>query len=702
MATAAQEELVKITINDVEIEVPKGELIVESVKRLGLEIPIFCYHPRMKPVGMCRMCLVEVGFKQEDGSVRKMGKPQAGCTLPASENMVIYTDTQMVHDDRRGVLEFLLINHPLDCPICDRGGECPLQNNTMAYGPSTSRFVELKRHLPKAYPLSNYVTLDLERCIQCGRCVRFTEEISGDSQLAFRFRGAEMQPSTFKLTTFESKFSGNVIEICPVGALTSTTYRFRARPWDLETKPAICTVTPCGTNIWLDYRAGKLVRINGRINEEVNEEWTADRCKFGHDFYNSPHRIKAPHQRSGDGFEPVTWPEAYAGLLEQIEGKGDEVACLVKADVSNEGLYKLGQFIKKDIGSRHMDHRAGSSLLQAEESLEDRFGFDSVQLTIQELEYLDSLLIFATSLADDQPMSFLRARKGWLNKGMKVIVASDKSTDADAFAHAVLRYESGQEEAVAIALKEAIKTGKSKSLVDLGLDSEAVDRAVSALQEGKRGLITTYSALDTPSGRKALDVLAAMSAESAIGFSCFGKECNSRGAKVLGLEPQKQGDRCSIGILNGAAEGKIKSLILVGYDPLVECPDKELAQKALENVDYLVYIGALQTQAAAYASLILPMSLPAEQDGTYTSCEGRVQRMVQILETVGESKPLWRIATELSLRIHPGVPAFNPREIMEEMNSIPEFAGITYDKLAGVGVMLHKQDYSKPNFGGAS
>src|SRR3954470_4368999 len=241
MAALATTETVGITINGIDLQVPKGELIVESVKRLGLEIPIFCYHPRMKAVGMCRMCIVEVGFKQPDGSVRKMPKPQAACTLPASEGMAVYTDSEMVHTDRRGVLEFLLINHPLDCPICDRGGECPLQNNTLFYGPSTSRFVELKRHLPKAFPLSEYVTLDLERCIQCGRCVRFTEEISGDSELAFRFRGAQMQPSTFELTNFESKFSGNVIEICPVGALTNSTYRFRARPWDLETRAAICT-----------------------------------------------------------------------------------------------------------------------------------------------------------------------------------------------------------------------------------------------------------------------------------------------------------------------------------------------------------------------------------------------------------------------------------------------------------------------------
>jgi NADH-quinone oxidoreductase subunit G len=233
--------MVNLTINGIETEAPQGELIVETVKRLGLEIPIFCYHPRMKAVGMCRMCLVETGFKQPDGSVRMMPKPQAGCTLPASDGLVVVTDSEQIHRDRKGVLEFLLINHPLDCPVCDRGGECPLQNNTMAYGPSTTRFIEMKRHLPKAFPLSQYVILDLERCIQCGRCVRFTEEVSGDADLAFRFRGAEMQPSTFQLTDFESRFSGNVIEICPVGALTSARYRFRARPWDLETSPGVCT-----------------------------------------------------------------------------------------------------------------------------------------------------------------------------------------------------------------------------------------------------------------------------------------------------------------------------------------------------------------------------------------------------------------------------------------------------------------------------
>ena len=269
MAAVTEIQTVNIIVNGIELAVPKGELVVEAVKRLGVDIPIFCYHPRLKPVGMCRMCLVMTGAKQPDGTIRMFPKPAAACTMPVSEGLVVDTESDQVKRDRKGVLEFLLVNHPLDCPICDRGGECPLQNNTLFYGPSTSRFIEMKRHAPKAFPLSDYVTLDLERCIQCARCVRFTEEISGDSQLAFRFRGADTQPITFGETKFTSKFSGNVIEICPVGALTSRKYRFRARPWDLQSAEAICTNCSAGCSIWFDHRGGKFARINGRTNEAL-------------------------------------------------------------------------------------------------------------------------------------------------------------------------------------------------------------------------------------------------------------------------------------------------------------------------------------------------------------------------------------------------------------------------------------------------
>lgn len=691
MAAAPQTDLITITINDIDIEVPKGELIVESVKRLGLEIPIFCYHPRMKPVGMCRMCLVEVGFKQQDGSVRKMPKPQAGCTLPASAGMVVYTDSEMVHRDRKGVLEFLLINHPLDCPICDRGGECPLQNNTLAYGPSTTRFTEMKRHLPKAYPLSQYVTLDLERCIQCGRCVRFTEEISGDSQLAFRFRGASMQPSTFQLTDFESKFSGNVIEICPVGALTSARYRFRARPWDLETKPGLCTLTPCGTNVWFDTRSGKYVRLNGRTNEAVNEEWTCDRTKFGHEFYNDPSRLKAPNLRSGDGFSGATWSDAYKTILPQFENGGNDVAALVNPSVSLEDMHALQKLFRQGFGSASVDHRVGLPEQPASERLENKAGIPSIGLDIAGLERQDAVLVFGASLADEQPMSYLRVRKGWFQQGMKVVVAHHESTDADNFAAEILRYRPGTEAVVAagLAALTAGQAGPSPEEVEdkSGVPAARLRAAAELLKEGERAVLCTHSLLAREGGQAALDSLAGLCKAGGAKLWLMALKANHQGAIALGVEPGP-GGRTAKEILEAAAAGKLKALWLVNCD-LSDFADRALAEKALENVEYLVVQHWKQCEATAYASAVLPMTLPAEQDGSYMNVEGRVQRMAPVLTAPGDSKPSWRIFAECLLRLKPATPAFNAREVLEEIAAEkPAFAAARYENLDGEGVVV--------------
>lgn len=701
MASVVQEQTVKITINGIEIDVPKNELIVESVKRLGLEVPIFCYHPRMKPVGMCRMCLVEVGFKQPDGSVRMMPKPQAACTLPASDGMVITTDSEQIHKDRKGVLEFLLINHPLDCPICDRGGECPLQNNTLAYGPSTSRFVEIKRHLPKAYPLSKYVTLDLERCIQCGRCVRFTEEISGDSQLAFRFRGASMQPSTYQLTDFESKFSGNVIEICPVGALTSSRYRFRARPWDLETKPGLCTVTPCGTNVWFDYRAGKFIRINGRTNEEVNEEWTADRCKFGHDFYNAEDRLTAPNRRQGDGFVRIGWGDALGEVVKTFEAAGSKSAVLLGANLSNEAYYATQKLFRQVFNSPNIDSRMTENAVSFAESVEGKLGVAAISTPIAALESQDAVLIFGTSLADEQPMSFLRVRKGWYQNGMKVVVAHHSPTDADSFAHVVLNYEPGTEAKLAAGLAAALGVSGAKgSLAETakatGVSESALSEAVDVLKSGSRTILTTHSLSETTSGRAATHALAGLAASTGIGFNHMALHANSQGAIEMGALPDSGVDTASVAggkntkqILEACVSGEITSLWLVGCDILNEYPDRDLVERALENVETLVVTDFRATETASYASLILPMALPAEQDGTYTSSERRVQLMKQILPAPGDAKPVWRIMTEAFLRAKPGVPSFNPAEIMNEIAAEhPGFAGAKYDALPENGHLL--------------
>lgn len=690
MSAAVSTEFVQITINDVEIQVPKGELIVESVKRLGLEIPIFCYHPRMKPVGMCRMCLVEVGFKQPDGSVRKMPKPQAGCTLPASDGMVIFTDTKQVHTDRKGVLEFLLINHPLDCPICDRGGECPLQNNTMFYGPSTSRFTELKRHAHKAFPLSNYVTLDLERCIQCGRCVRFTEEISGDAQLAFRFRGAEMQPSTFQMLDFESRFSGNVIEICPVGALTSAKYRFRARPWDLESRPSNCLECANHCSTFFDYRAGKYVRTNGRTNEAVNEEWTCDKGKFGHDHYNSSERMTQVLVRKGDQFVAGTWSDAYELIQSAFGVGGNQVAALVGGQQSNEALYLLKKAFTDGFGSSQIDHRWGRAIPSGAETIEAVYGMPSVQSKIADLESGKTILLFGGNTAQEQPMVYLRARKAATRFGAKVIVLSSEDVEADRFASQSIRYAAGTEFEVALGLllagqasgislpPQALKLVEGQAFEFIqrvtGIDESTFSGVVKQL--GSEAIFVASDSLyRQASGDQASLALAGLAHATSTKFNLFATIGNSEGARSLGLMPGAEG-RNTTEILEACTRFEVKALWLVDCDPFALHADQRLVMDALESVDFLVVQGSLKSELASYASLVLPNALPAEQSGTYTNIERRVQSVRAVIPAPGDAKAGWRIFAELLMRVKPGKPLFSPEEVFAAIEAeVPSFKG---------------------------
>lgn len=706
MAAIADVQTVNITINDIEIAVPKGELIVESVKRVGLEIPIFCYHPRMKPVGMCRMCLVEVGTKQPDGSVRKMPKPQAGCTLPASEGLVIYTDTEQVQVARKGVLEFLLINHPLDCPICDRGGECPLQNNTLFYGPSTSRYIEVKRHAPKAYPLSKYVTLDLERCIQCGRCVRFTQEISGDAELAFRFRGASMQPSTFELKDFESKFSGNVIEICPVGALTNAKYRFRARPWDLQTREGICTGCSNGCNVWLDFRGKKLVRQNGRINEAVNEEWTCDKGKFGNAWYEGDNRLDTPFVRKGNTLTAVSWADAYGAVLSATKGlTGNAIAALGGSTSSNEDLYLLQSLFRNDFESNNLDHRWTSALPTAVDRLSTRLGLKQGTSSIASFEGQKAILVFGTNLADEEPILFLRVRKAWFNNGTKIVVAHSAASEADAFADVVLRYKEGTGDTLAagLALAAGVSGADARFTPEYvegvtGVSASLISEAASIVKEGSASVITTKGLFNAPAAQVTLELLASLAVGVGGRIDNFALSANDEGATQLGILPDVLPGGAAVainpglgtkGILEGCASGEVKVLWLLGSDPFALYPDKELVKKALENVEFLIVQDALQTEAFHYASVVLPLTGPAETEGSYTNLEGRVQWFGQVVPALGEAKPAWRVIEELRLRMKPATPLFNPKDVLRTIAAkVPGWSGINPDALEGEGALL--------------
>lgn len=670
MAALADVPLVNITVNDIPLQVPKGELIVESVKRLGLEIPIFCYHPRMKPVGMCRMCLVEMGSKGPDGSVRMMPKPQAACSLPASEGLVIVTDSDKIHADRKGVLEFLLINHPLDCPICDRGGECPLQNNTLFYGPSTSRYIEDKRHATKHYPLSDYVTLDLERCIQCGRCVRFTEEISGDAQLALRFRGAKTQPGTFELRQFDSKFSGNVIEICPVGALTNTTYRFRARPWDLQTKPGLCLNCGNGCNVHVDTRAGSVVRVNGRTNEAVNEEWTCDKGKFGHGYVGADDRLARVLVRRDDELQDADWGDAYSTMLAAFD-RGP-VAGLVGGRPSNEDLYLIQRLFKRDLKSPHLDHRFEAHV--------PRIQPDHAAHPIAAYEDASNVLVFGTSLSDEEPILFLRLRKAWLLNGTRVVVANDAPTDVDSFAHTILRYHPGTANALADGL--AGRATPEATAAATGIDLDDLKEAMEVLKGGP--VIATRGLFEDADGAQALEALKSLGGP----VSVYGRNATDEAAALLGVVPG-EGGKDTRAILEGCVDGSISTLWLVGVDPFKAVADRALVERALENVEFLIVQDIAQSEATAYASVVLPIATPQETDGSYTNVERRIQRFLQVIDPKGDAKPSWRVFSELSLRLRGGQPLFAPRDILAQAaKEFPAFQGVAWDTIEGEGFVL--------------
>ncbi len=532
----ASSDMVDITIDGIELSVPKGENIIESARKAGIDIPYFCYHPRLSKgdAANCRMCLVDTASKMPDGTVRKMPKPQTACTLPASPGLIVYTNTEQVFKDRRGILEFLLINHPLDCPVCDRGGECPLQNNTIFYGASSSRYTEEKRHYPKAYPLSTHVVFDSERCIQCARCTRFSEDISGDAQLALLKRGADAHIGTFAHTEYNSKFSGNVIELCPVGALTSRSYRFKARPWDLQTQNSICSRCSNGCNIKLDYRMDSVVRVNARLNEAVNEEWTCDKGKFGHDYISSPDRLTTPLLRNGTEFQPISWGQAYQLLVAQLKKAGGHAGAVGGGRCTNEDNYMLQKLFREQLKSTHLDSRWLPAPAAAGDTLYNRTGFRSMGMSIADLEDKKAIFVIGSNLEDEQPIIFLRVRKAWRFKQVNVVyahshVSGDSVSVAD-FASPLLQYKAGSEldllRGVLLSLLSGNPDGSAKltppvagsvsswSLDDIvaatGIDSSVFADAAAALRCGPAAIVAGSALQLSPHYGEAVDLMEAI------------------------------------------------------------------------------------------------------------------------------------------------------------------------------------------------
>ena len=672
-----------LTVDGKGITAEPGELVIAAAERQGIYIPRFCYHPRMTSVGMCRMCLVEVEGPR--GSAL-----QVSCMLDAADGMVVHTASPMVKKAQDGVLEFLLINHPLDCPVCDKGGECPLQDQTMAYGPGESRFVEEKRHFEKPIPISDLVFLDRERCILCDRCTRFASEVAGDPLISFTGRGNDTQVLTFPDEPFASYFSGNTVQICPVGALTAKPYRFKARPWDLEQEESTCTTCAVGCRVTVQSSRNRVLRYQGVDIDPVNWGWLCDKGRFGFEAIESDGRLSTPLVRDGDRLVEATWPvaleRAASAISEAISSGGPaSVAVIGGARLTNEDAYAWAKLAKSVIGTDNVDAQLGDGL-----SANVVAGLPTA--TIDEVCAAGTLLVLAPDLKEELPVLYLRVRDAVQKRNLRVVELSPVATSLSRLAAASLRYRPGEQPALVTSL-----LGEGRAPEGVGADwlSASTDLVVIV---GRPSVAESAAATEAA-------IAAIVAARPNARFLVAARRGNVRGAIDMGLAPGMLPGRVSLddgrrwftdqwgavpaatghdtlGILRAAADGRIGCLVLLGADPLSDFPDRRLAEQALAGARSVVGVDTFLSASLAGASVVLAAAGYAEKRGTTTNIEGRVSLLSQKVTPPGTARVDWMIAAELAVLLRGDLEFGSVEEIWAEIEATSSaHGGITLERL---------------------
>jgi NADH-quinone oxidoreductase subunit G len=662
---------ISITVDGRVLEAHKGELIISAAERAGVFIPRFCYHPRMASVGMCRMCLVEV-------SGPRGASLQPACFVEVSDGQEVFTESEAARKAQEGVLEFLLLNHPLDCPVCDKGGECPLQDQSVSHGPGESRFVEEKRHWAKPIEIGPLVLLDRERCIQCARCTRFAAEVAGEPFIDFAERGDRIEVAIFPGDPFTSYFGGNTVQICPVGALTATPYRFKSRPWDLEQVETTCTTCSVGCRMVAQSSAGALVRYLGVDSEPVNQSWLCDRGRFGFEAVEAPERLTKPLVRSETGLAQATWNEALSvvadRILQTLQGSGPgAVGVIGGSRLANEDAYAWVRLVKGVICTDNFDAQLGDGLpAELVASLP--------RATIEETVAAGTVIVLAGDLREELPVLHLRLRQAAANEGLRIIDCSPVATGLSEVA-TWLPYRPGEASELARAL--VVTEPGDGVVIVLGRPSLAESAAeiaaaanvfaaawpsarfLSALRRGNvHGAIDLGCAPGLLPGRVTLDE----------GRALFGEHWGSVPAG-RGLD--------TAGMLEAAASGELNTLVLLGADPLSDFPDRDLATRALERVDFLVAVDTALNASSMLADVVLPAAGYAERGGTTTNLEGRVTRLAAKIVPPGVSRADWVIATELADRLGADLGFESLEGIWAEIETIaPAHSGCTVTALA--------------------
>jgi len=723
---------VTLTIDGQQGTVPKGTLIVEAARQLGIEIPVFCYHPKMESVGMCRMCLVTVGMPAVDRTVDEpvldeagrpvivwFPKPQTACTVPVSPGMVVVTDSAQVAGERKAILEFLLTSHPLDCPICDKGGECPLQDLTYRYGPGVSRFDYHSKHRgAKRDPLGDLILLDQERCILCARCTRFQDEIADDPVLAIKSRGRDAAIVSYSDPVFDSHYSGNTTDICPVGALTTRDFRFRARPWELTHVPSLCNHCGVGCNTVLDTRRGSIVRIMPRQNEVVNEIWICDKGRFAHHFHENPHRLTVPLMRRNGELVEASWEEALqfsADRLAAIKGEhgADAIGGIAGARLPNEDLYLLQKLLRQVVGTHNVDYRVGLDATIEDEAV--HVAGVGVGTDLGRVGRDTAILVIGSDLDQEAPILYLRVA-GAARHGATVINAGGRPTKLDRRASQTIRHRYGTTAHLLLGMLHVIlfeKSPQGKGLTGneivpdrvsgleelrqrvahwtpervgdvTGIPDRDIRRAARAFGQARNGIII-YGA---EAGNHASVRQVAANLVTVAGF--VGRpnngviavlpQANSRGAADLGMVPHRLPGYVPIADPGLGAQdmlhGRVRALLIAAADPVA-------GGGRPAGLKFLMVQDLFLTETAQQADVVLPAAAIGERDGTFTNLERRIQRFYPGVPAPGLARPDWSIIRQLAVMLGADWTYATAGSILAEMaDTIPLYGGMIYEALS--------------------
>ena len=701
---------ITITIDGKEIKAKKGELLTAAAKRGGIEIPVFCSHPKLDPLGACRMCLVEAETRRGKALI-------TACTTPVNDGAVYYYNSERARDARRGTLELILINHPLDCPICDKGGECPLQDQTLEHGPGHSHFWEEKTHKTKHYPLSDLIMLDQERCIVCWRCIRYLQEWEDKPQLGLFHRGGKTVIDKFPAGKFDVATSGSVIDICPVGALTNRLSRFSYRPWELDKTDSICTHCGQGCNLRIDSRSHRLRRNVARENPAVNDEWICDKGRFATGFSYHPERLQQPLARMNGKLEPVSWQEAIqqivAGLQNVSKEFGPEaVGALGSAKLSNEANYLLGKFMRGMVGSNNVDYREGSAVLADPRGLP----------ALGDVHDADLIVLMGADPSEEMPVLANFIKRAAKRRGVKLIIVHPRRIELSRYPGIHLAPMPGQEVDLFDALTRASLQAGGEAIPgwlpaeDAAWNTEDVREAGQWLARAQKPFIV-YGA-DYAWGFGARDIVTALSNwavaaghDDRLGF--LQAQANAQGAGDVGLLPNQLPGRRSLsddearsaiealwqtrlprqpglgygGMMAAAASGHFKAMIIMGADPVGEKPSDAAA---LDKLEFLVVQDLFLTETAIRADVVLPAASYVESEGSFTNTERRLQRAPRAVKPMAKSVPDWAILMHLAQAYWGELPAswqtLTIAAVFAEITqAVPQYAGMSWENMGAEG-----------------